>query len=60
MIFTGDTLFAGAVGRTDLGGNEEELRHSLHEVLFQLPDNITVYPGHGPATTIGDEKMISY
>lgn len=56
MLFTGDTLFAGSVGRTDLsGGNEGLLSASLH-VISSLPDETAVYPGHGPATTIGQEK----
>lgn len=55
-IFTGDTLFMGSIGRTDFPeGSEEEMSASL-EKLAILPDNIVVYPGHGPATTIGDEK----
>lgn len=56
IIFTGDTLFAGSVGRTDLsGGNERMLSASL-QLLSSLPGDTTVYPGHGPATTIGQEK----
>ena len=55
-LFTGDTLFAGAVGRTDLpGGVPIDLTNSLQK-LMGLPDHIDVYPGHGPATTIGREK----
>lgn len=56
MIFTGDTLFAGSVGRTDLaGGNEEMLSASLRS-LSNLPEETAVYPGHGPSTTIAHEK----
>ena len=57
MIFTGDTLFAEGYGRTDLpGGVEYKLIKSIRERLFTLPDETKVYPGHGPATTIGHEK----
>ncbi|MBQ9155722.1 MAG: MBL fold metallo-hydrolase [Eubacterium sp.] len=57
-LFAGDTLFAGSVGRTDLPtGNMEELLHSVNEVLMKLPDETIVFPGHGPATTIGRERM---
>ena len=56
-VFTGDTLFAGSVGRTDfLGGSYEELMNSIKTKLMCLPENCTVYCGHGPPTTIGDEK----
>ncbi|MEA3485666.1 MAG: MBL fold metallo-hydrolase [Candidatus Aerophobetes bacterium] len=56
-VFTGDTLFAGAVGRTDLpGGSLEELKRSIQKKLLILPDEVMVYPGHGPDTTIGKEK----
>lgn len=56
LLFTGDTLFAQGVGRVDLpGGNLEDLLDSLRQ-LFTLPDEYTVYPGHGPSTTLGDEK----
>lgn len=56
-LFSGDTLFMGSVGRTDLfGGSFEKLSDSIKNKLFKLVDNITVYPGHGPKTTIGYEK----
>lgn len=56
LVFTGDALFAGSVGRTDLpGGSSELLGRSIRERLFALPEDTTVYPGHGPDTTIGDE-----
>ncbi len=55
-VFTGDTLLAGGVGRTDLpGGDHEQLMHSLHERLLVLPPETRVYPGHGPPSTIGRE-----
>jgi hydroxyacylglutathione hydrolase len=57
-VFTGDTLFAGSVGRTDfLGGSYTDLMQSIKTKLMCLPDSFTVYCGHGPATTIGDEKL---
>lgn len=57
-VFTGDTLFAGAIGRHDLpGGNLEELIRSIEERLLTLPDDYGVYPGHGPSTTIGAERL---
>ena len=53
----GDALFAGGIGRTDFpGGNERQLLDRIRENLLALPDATRVYPGHGPATTIGDEK----
>ena len=56
ILFSGDTLFAGSVGRTDMpGGDMSLLMHSLR-LLSELPDDTLVVPGHGPATTIGREK----
>jgi len=56
IVFTDDTLFANGVGRTDLGGNMEQLIKSIKEELFILPDETAVYPGHGPTTTVAQEK----
>jgi hydroxyacylglutathione hydrolase len=57
LVFTGDTLFAGSVGRTDLpGANQDQLFASIARVLLPLPDETVCYPGHGPETTIGEEK----
>jgi len=56
IMFSGDTLFAGSIGRYDLfGGDYEELKKSLNK-LSKLDDEITVFPGHGPATRLGIEK----
>jgi hydroxyacylglutathione hydrolase len=56
-LFVGDTLFAGSIGRTDLpGGDMDTLLRSIHHVLFTFPDDAVVYSGHGPATTIGQER----
>ena len=56
-LFVGDTLFAGAIGRTDLpGGNYDVLIGSIRNVLFPFGDDAIVHPGHGPATTIGHER----
>lgn len=56
-VIAGDVLFLGSVGRTDLpGGDMATLMGSLHGKLMQLPDDTIVYPGHGPSTTIGDER----
>ena len=58
FVLTGDTLFAGGVGRTDLpGGDQDELAESLHNVLFALPGKTVAYPGHYGKTTIGIEKI---
>lgn len=57
ILFTGDTLFQGSIGRTDLpGGNYETLISGIKEKILILPDETVVYPGHGPPTTVGDEK----
>ena len=56
LLFSGDTLFAGSIGRTDLpGGNYDVLMNSI-EKLMSLPENTNVFCGHGPKTTIGYEK----
>jgi hydroxyacylglutathione hydrolase len=55
-VFTGDTLFAGSIGRTDLaGGSYKEIIRSIKERLVTLPPETLVYPGHGPGSTIGEE-----
>ncbi len=57
MVLGGDVLFAGSVGRTDFpGGSFPQLRAGIHAKLWLLPDETTVFPGHGPPTTIGAEK----
>ena len=57
VLFSGDTLFHLGIGRTDLpGGDMDTLIHSLETVLLPLPDDLPVYPGHGPKTTLGYEK----
>jgi len=56
-LIAGDTLFAGSIGRTDLpGGSYEKILRSLHDRVLALPDDTIVIPGHGPATTIGEER----
>jgi hydroxyacylglutathione hydrolase len=56
-LIAGDTLFAGSIGRTDLpGGSMQKIMRSLHETVLALPDETVVVPGHGPLTTIGEER----
>jgi hydroxyacylglutathione hydrolase len=58
LVFSGDALFAGSIGRTDLpGGNLDLLLRSIREQLLSLDDEVRVLPGHGPATTIGQERL---
>lgn len=60
ILIGGDVLFYRSIGRTDLpGGSYSQLISSITEKIFQLPDDCTVYPGHGPDTTIGDEKQFN-
>ena len=57
IVFSGDTLFNYGIGRTDFPGcSHEQLMGSIQNKLMPLPDNTIVYPGHGPSTTIGEEK----
>jgi glyoxylase-like metal-dependent hydrolase (beta-lactamase superfamily II) len=57
IVFTGDTLFAGSIGRTDFpDASYKEIMHSIKSKLAVLPDYFKVYPGHGPTSTIGEEK----
>jgi glyoxylase-like metal-dependent hydrolase (beta-lactamase superfamily II) len=57
VLFSGDVLFQGSIGRTDLpGGNYSTLIRSIKERILPLPDSTVVYTGHGPSTTIGEEK----
>ena len=57
LVLTGDTLFAGSIGRTDLpGGNHEQLLASIRDQLLTMPDATVVASGHGPLTTIGEER----
>lgn len=57
VVFTGDTLFAGGIGRTDLpGGNTRKIENSLKRLVTELPRQMPIYPGHGPDSTIGEER----
>lgn len=57
VVFTGDTLFAGSIGRTDFpGGSTKDILSSIENKLFILPNGTEVYPGHGPSSTIEKEK----
>lgn len=61
FVINGDVLFDGSFGRVDLpGGNIDILKKSIHEVMFNLPEETVVYCGHGPSTTIGKEKKSNY
>jgi len=58
ILFSGDTLFEQSIGRSDFpGGSHSQLINSIKNKLLVLPDHITVWPGHGPGTTIGDERQ---
>lgn len=58
VVFTGDVLFAGSMGRYDFpGGNEQQLWNSLRTQLMSLPGSTRVFPGHGPSTTIDNERF---
>lgn len=58
VLIGGDVLFRGSIGRTDLpGGNHDQLLRNISEKVYTLPDEVVVYPGHGPETTIGFEKQ---
>lgn len=60
IVFCGDTLFFGSVGRTDFPGcSHDKLIQSINEKLMTLPDETICYPGHGPATTVGQERKIN-
>lgn len=57
-VFSGDTLFAGSIGRTDLpGGDTRALLDAVKDKLFRLDLDLPVYPGHGPSTTLGAERL---
>lgn len=59
-IFSGDTLFQGSIGRTDLwGGSFDQIMRSIHETLLRFPDEMPVFPGHGAPTTIGEERDLN-
>jgi hydroxyacylglutathione hydrolase len=61
ILIGGDILFRGSFGRTDLpGGSMDVLKKTIHERMFTLPENTLVYPGHGPTTTIREEKRTNY
>ncbi|HHU39227.1 MAG TPA: MBL fold metallo-hydrolase [Propionibacterium sp.] len=57
LVFTGDVVFAGSIGRTDLpGGDDDAMRRTLREVVLPLPDTAVLLPGHGPETTMAHER----
>jgi hydroxyacylglutathione hydrolase len=55
IMFTGDFIFKGTIGRTDIGGSDKDMLKSLNKIIT-YPDNITIYPGHGAITKLGIEK----
>ena len=58
VLFSGDQLFAGSIGRTDLpGGDTDQLMESMRSKIMPLEDGVRVLPGHGPETTIGSERL---
>lgn len=58
VAFVGDVVFMGSIGRTDLpGGDHRQLMRSIREQVLTLPDDTVLYPGHGPATTVGHERV---
>jgi len=60
VAFVGDLLFKESIGRADLpGGDHATLIDSIHEEILSLPDNFTLYPGHGPKTTVGEERSLN-
>ena len=60
VVFTGDALFAGSIGRSDLpGGDHEQLMANIREKLLTLPPETVIYPGHGPESTIGEEMQLN-
>jgi hydroxyacylglutathione hydrolase len=60
LLLAGDTLFAGSIGRTDLpGGDSRKILRSIHDRLLTLPEDTRVVPGHGPSTTIGQEREVN-
>lgn len=56
IMFTGDFIFKGTIGRTDLGGSDKDMMKSL-KMIMTYPDDIVIYPGHGEATNLGVEKQ---
>ena len=58
LVFAGDLVFAGSIGRVDLpGGSMDEMLHSLKAVILPMADDTVIYPGHGPTTTVGMERL---
>jgi len=55
-IFTGDFIFKGTIGRMDIGGNKEDMKKSINSFLTRFQKNIIIYPGHGNATTLEEER----